>query len=120
MKGSTINAVLTIYNPNPYPLEAQKVSYTVVKISDGTQVADGIISDGFAIPHKNSSDVSIPVHIMYAGVGAAAKSMFRRGATDLKISGHVTVYSQMGSPTVPFSFDRTVNMLPHNQVPVPN
>lgn len=94
LKGGTVDVTLAVRNPNrAMGIDVTKLSYEIAKESDGTVIADGVQGDGFQIPRGGMTEVVIPVQFTYSGVGAAGKSLLRKGTVKFKISGRMDLRS---------------------------
>jgi len=82
LKGATLNLRLSIYNPNPFELNVQSLTYRTTKVSDGVEIAEGELREGIAVAAESSGIANVIVQISFGGLGAASKSVVRRGKTD--------------------------------------
>lgn len=118
LSGATINLRLKVYNPNRYSLDVKGLTYNVTKTSDGTAIASATFPKGFVVPASKSTTTTASVKISYAGIGAAGKSLLRRGKVSYKVVGTLSVGTG-GKKTVlkiPYSCQGEFNLL--DKVPV--
>ena len=85
-KGATLNFRLSIYNPNTFPLEIKSLTYKASKTSDGVEIASGKLQDSIFVLAEESGVANASVVISFGGLGAASKSIARRGKTGESLS----------------------------------
>jgi LEA14-like dessication related protein len=103
LNGGSLDVLLSVYNPNHYRLDATRLTYRVALAGDSITLASGALDSRFTVQDNDSTTVTIPVSFSYAGVNAAGRSILNTGAVDYHVLGDVTVGSQVGSFTVPYS-----------------
>lgn len=101
LTGSTLDVVLSIYNPNGYRLDATRLTYRLMV--DSTALGDGVYDNHFAVQSGDSTIVKLPVTLSYAGLGAAGRQLLGKGAVDYRVMGDVTVSTPIGNFTQPYS-----------------
>ena len=107
--GGSIEATLTITNPNPYPLPVQRATY-LFALADSTEVGRGVTAAPFTIPARDSTVLQLPVDVSWDGLRAAARDAARDGTVDYRLSGVVTLDTPLGDPDV--SFESTGRFTP--------
>lgn len=99
-KGSTVDVILSVYNPNGYKLDATQVTYNL--LVDTTSVGNGVYDHHFAVQSGDSTLVRLPVTLSYSGLAAAARQLKERGAVNYRVLGNVTVATPVGNFTKPY------------------
>ena len=100
--GGSIDAYLSVYNPNGFKLDATRLTYAV-SVGDNAQLGSGVLDSRFTVQDKDSTTVRIPIDFTYAGIGAAARQMMQSGSVPYNVTGDVTVATPVGNFTVPYS-----------------
>jgi len=101
LTGGSLDAYLSVYNPNGFRLDATRLSY---KVSVGdNQLGTGALDSRFTVQDRDSTTIRIPVDFTYAGIGGAARQMMQSGSVPYTVTGDVTVATQVGNFTVPYS-----------------
>ena len=101
LTGGSIEVVLSIVNPNPYPLPVQRAVYSFA-LADSTPVGNGTTATAFTLPARDSALVELPVDVSWQGLRAAARDASRDGTVDYRFTGSVTLDTPLGNPNVPF------------------
>ena len=101
LTGGSLDAYLSIYNPNGFTLNATRLTYNMMVGQN--QLGSGALSSAFAVQSGDSTTVRIPIDFTYAGIGAAAQQMMQSGAVPYTITGDVTVATPLGSFTRPYT-----------------
>jgi len=101
LTGGSIEATLTITNPNPYPMPVQRATY-LFALADSTEVGRGVTAVAFTVPARDSAVVQLPVDVSWQGLRAAARDAARDGTVDYRLSGIVTLDTPLGNPNVSF------------------
>jgi LEA14-like dessication related protein len=101
LSGGSLDAYLSVYNPNGFKLDATRLTYTVAV--DQNQLGTGALDSRFTVQDKDSTTVRIPIEFTYAGVGSAARQMMQSGSVPYTVTGDVTVATPVGNFTVPYS-----------------
>ena len=102
LTGGSLDAYLSVYNPNGFRLDATRLTYKVTVGSDA-EVGTGVLDSRFTVQDKDSTIVRIPIDFTYAGIGAAGRQMMQSGSVPYNVSGDVTVTTPVGNFTVPYS-----------------
>ena len=102
LTGGSLDAYLSVYNPNGFRLDATRLTYKVTVGSDA-EVGTGALDSRFTVQDKDSTIVRIPIDFTYAGIGAAARQMMQSGSVPYNVAGDVTVTTPVGNFTVPYS-----------------
>ena len=101
LTGGSLDAYLSVYNPNGFRLDATRLSY---KVSVGdNQLWTGALDSRFTVQDRDSTTIRIPVDFTYAGIGGAARQMMQSGSVPYTVTGDVTVATPVGNFTVPYS-----------------
>ena len=101
LSGGSLDAYLSIYNPNGFTLNATRLTYNVMVGQN--QLGNGALSSAFAVQSGVSTTVRIPIDFTYAGIGGAAQQMMQSGAVPYTITGDVTVATPLGNFTRPYT-----------------
>ena len=99
--GGSIDAYLSVYNPNGFKLDATRLTYKVL-VGDNP-LGNGVLDSRFTVQDKDSTTVRIPIDFTYAGVGAAGRQMMQSGSVPYTVTGDVTVATPLGNFTVPYT-----------------
>ncbi|HKC80601.1 MAG TPA: LEA type 2 family protein [Gemmatimonadaceae bacterium] len=102
LTGGSLDAYLSVYNPNGFRLDATRLTYKVTVGTD-TEVGTGALDSRFTVQDKDSTTVRIPIDFTYAGIGAAGRQMMQSGSVPYNVTGDVTVTTPVGNFTVPYS-----------------
>lgn len=101
LTGSTLDVVLSVYNPNGYRLDATKLTYQLMV--DSTALGAGEYDNHFAVQSGDSTIVKLPVTLSYSGLSAAGKQLLGKGSVSYRVLGDVTVSTPIGSFTKPYN-----------------
>lgn len=101
LTGGSLDAYLSVYNPNGFRLDATRLTYRVT-VGDNAEVGTGALDSRFTVQNKDSTMVRIPIDFTYAGIGAAARQMMQSGSVPYNVAGDVTVTTPVGNFTVPY------------------
>jgi len=101
LTGGSLDAYLSVYNPNGFRLDATRLTYNV-KVGDNP-LGTGALDSRFTVQNNDSTTVRIPIDFTYAGIGAAARSMMNSGSVPYTVDGDVTVATPVGNFTVPYT-----------------
>jgi LEA14-like dessication related protein len=101
LSGGSLDAYLSIYNPNGFTLNATRLTYNVMVGQN--QLGTGALNSAFAVQSGDSTTVRIPIDFTYAGIGSAAQQMMQSGAVPYTITGDVTVGTPLGNFTRPYT-----------------
>eukprot|EP00978_Attheya_sp_CCMP212_P025933 scaffold84360_cov47-Attheya_sp.AAC.2 len=93
--GVEVDCTLEVMNPNISNLSATRIVHSLKKASDGTQLTDGVLDKNFTIPSGESIQIVVPMKFAYMGVGAVGKSLVKRGATEILVTGDITFDAPM-------------------------
>ena len=102
LTGGSLDAYLSVYNPNGFRLDATRLTYKVT-VGNDAQVGTGVLDSRFTVQDKDSTTVRIPIDFTYSGIGAAARQMMQSGSVPYNVAGDVTVATPVGNFTVPYS-----------------
>jgi LEA14-like dessication related protein len=103
LSGGSMDIVLSIYNPNGFNLNATRLTYKLN--AEDREMAIGVLDRAFRVKDKDSTFVTIPVDFTYAALGAAGRQMLEKGSVNYRVTGDISVDTQLGTFTVPY--DRT-------------
>jgi LEA14-like dessication related protein len=101
LTGGSLDAYLSVYNPNGFKLDATRLTYTV-KVGENP-LGTGALDSRFTVQDNDSTTIRIPVDFTYAGIGNAARQMMNSGSVPYTVDGDVTVATPAGNFTVPYS-----------------
>ena len=71
LSGGSLDAYLSIYNPNGFRLDATRLTYNV--LVGQNQLGTGALNSRFTVQNGDSTTVRIPIDFTYAGIGSAAQ-----------------------------------------------
>lgn len=118
-KGATLNFRLSIYNPNTFPLEIKSLTYKASKTSDGVEIASGKLQDSILVLAEESGVANASVVISFGGLGAASKSIARRGKTEFEIGGMISIGVGAKNRVLTLPYSSRAEFSLFDQVPVP-
>ena len=98
--GGSVEVKLSLYNPNGFRLDGQRLTYKVM--IDSTTLGTGALADRFAVQEKDSTIVTLPLSFTYAGIGAAGRQLMNTGSVNYRVMGDVTVGTPLGNFTRPY------------------
>ena len=101
LSGGSLDAYLSIYNPNGFKLDATRLTYNV--LVGQNQLGTGALNSRFTVQNGDSTTVRIPIDFTYAGIGSAATQMMQQGSVPYTITGDVTVGTPLGNFTRPYT-----------------
>ncbi len=99
-KGGTVDVILSIYNPNGFRLDATQLTYRL--LVDTSSVGEGEYKQRLSVPSHDSTTVSLPVQLSYAGLATAAKQLRETGSVKYRVLGNLTVATPIGNFTRPY------------------
>ena len=102
LTGGSLDAYLSVYNPNGFRLDATRLTYTVT-VGDNAKVGTGALDSRFTVQNNDSTTVRIPIDFTYSGIGAAARQIMQSGSVPYNVQGDITVGTPIGNFTVPYS-----------------
>jgi len=98
MTGGTMDLVFDVYNPNDYRLRSTRLEVAVALA--GTDFGEALIDKPLDLSPQNHSQVVMPVRFTWAGVGAAARSLFESQELPYGLTGAVIVDTPIGEQRV--------------------
>jgi LEA14-like dessication related protein len=98
MTGGTMDLVFDVYNPNDYRLRSTRLEVAVALA--GTDFGEALIDKPLDLSPQNHSQVVMPVRFTWAGVGAAARSIFGSQELPYGLTGAVIVETPVGDQRV--------------------
>ena len=101
LTGGSLDAYLSVYNPNGFRLDATRLSYNV-KVGDNP-LGNGVLDSRFTVQNNDSTTIRIPIDFTYAGIGAAARQIMQSGSVPYTVTGDVTVGTPLGNFTRPYT-----------------
>jgi LEA14-like dessication related protein len=101
LSGGTLDAYVSVYNPNGFRLDATRLTYNV--LVGQNQLGTGALDSRFTVQDKDSTTIRIPIDFTYAGIGAAGTQMMQQGSVPYTITGDVTVATPLGNFTRPYT-----------------
>src|SRR6476646_415668 len=99
--GGSLDAYLSVYNPNGIRLDAKRLTYNV-KVGENP-LGTGALDSRFTVQNNDSTTIRIPIDFTYAGIGAAARQMMQSGSVPYTVTGDVTVGTPLGNFTRPYT-----------------
>ena len=100
LQGGSLDVVLDVFNPNPYRLDASRVTYNLMV--DTSHIAHGSIDRLVTLETQKKSEVVLPVQFSTQQLIGAASAMQKTGSVDYTVSGEVTVATPFGNFTRPY------------------
>ena len=100
VQGGALDVVLDVFNPNPYRLDASRVTYKL--LVDTSHIAEGIVDKLVTLETQKKSEVVLPVTFSTKQLIGAASAMQKTGSVEYSISGEVTVATPFGNFTRPY------------------
>src|SRR5512132_3295535 len=67
LSGGSLDAYLSVYNPNGFRLDATRLTYKVT-VGNDAEVGTGALDSRFTVQDKDSTIVRIPIDFTYAGI----------------------------------------------------
>jgi len=101
LSGGSLDAYLSVYNPNGYRLDATRLTYNV--LVGQNQLGTGALASNFAVQSNDSTIVRIPIDFTYSGIGSPAQQMMQSGSVPYTVTGDVTVATPVGNFTRPYT-----------------
>lgn len=98
LTGGTLGIVLSVYNPNGYPLDASRLTYKL--FVDTLPLGSGAMDKHFSVPSRDSAEVELPLHLSWNGVSAAGRRLLDDGTVPYRVMGDLTVGSGVGDFTI--------------------
>ena len=102
LTGGSLDAYLSVYNPNGFRLDATRLTYKVT-VGNDAQLGTGVLDSRFTVQDRDSTTIRIPIDFTYSGIGAAARQMMQSGSVPYNVAGDVTVATPLGNFTVPYN-----------------
>ncbi|HLZ44674.1 MAG TPA: LEA type 2 family protein [Gemmatimonadales bacterium] len=98
LQGGTMDLVFDVYNPNQYSLRSTRLEVGLQLA--GTDFGDALIDKPLDLSPQNHSSVVMPVRFTWAGVGAAARSLFESQELPYGVTGTVMLDTPIGERQV--------------------
>jgi LEA14-like dessication related protein len=98
LSGGTLDLVFDVYNPNAYRLRSTRLELGLELA--GTDFGEALIDKPLDLSPENHSRVLMPVRFTWAGVGAAARSLFQAQELPYGLTGAVLVETPIGERRV--------------------
>jgi LEA14-like dessication related protein len=109
LTGGTVNIVLNVYNPNGYRLDASRMTYQL--FVDSLPLGSGAVDSHFSVPSRDSTEVDLPLHLNWSGMGAAGQQLLNNGSVPYRVTGDLTVGSGVGDFTIRYDRAGSFNSL---------
>ena len=109
LQGGALAVLLDINNPNSFDLRGTRL--TLGLDVERTHFGDVVLNDAFALPKGVVTTLTVPLTFEWAGVGAAARSIFARGTVSYHMVGDASLTTPYGTGRVPFSRDGRVSLV---------
>lgn len=100
LTGGLLEVLLSVHNPNGYPLDALALAYRIDV--DSLPVGAGTLDSRVVVPPKDSAIVRIPVRFSFLGLGAAGRSLLTTGTVRYRVRGDLRMATPVGTFTLPF------------------
>ena len=100
LTGGSLDAYLSVYNPNGFKLDGTRLTYNV--LVDSVTFGSGALAQQFTVQEKDSTIVTLPLQFTYAGIGQAGRQLMNTGAVNYRVVGDVTVGTPLGNFTRPY------------------
>lgn len=101
LEGVELTLHTDVENPNSFGADIGRLDYRIE--IDGTQIANGRMSDEVHVPAAGSAEVAIPFTITWEGIGEGVRQYLDGSNHHWKLSGSVRVSNGALSKTFPFS-----------------
>ncbi|HEX7607499.1 MAG TPA: LEA type 2 family protein [Usitatibacter sp.] len=101
LSGGSLDAYVSVYNPNGFNLDATRLTYKV--LVGENELGTGALDSRFTVQNNDSTTVRIPIDFTYAGIGSAGRQLMQSGSVPYTITGDVSVGTRAGNFTVPYS-----------------
>jgi LEA14-like dessication related protein len=103
LNGGTLNIVLSVYNPNSFGLDAERLTYELMV--DTLPLGSGALDKRFSVRSNDSTDVELPLRFTWGGASGAVRELINNGTVPYRVLGDLTVGSGVGDFTI--KYDRT-------------
>jgi LEA14-like dessication related protein len=103
LNGGTLNIVLSVYNPNSFALDAERLTYELMV--DTLPLGSGALDKRFSVRSNDSTDVELPLRFTWSGASGAVRELINNGTVPYRVLGDLTVGSGVGDFTI--KYDRT-------------
>ena len=100
IRGGSLDLMLMVYNPNPYPLQRPRVKYRVQVESH--KLAEGLFDTDLVLAAQDSALVRVPASVGYVAAGRAGRALLGRGAAEYRVRGDITVGTPYGRHKFPY------------------
>ena len=100
LQGGSLDVVLDVFNPNPYRLDASRLTYRLMV--DTSNVAEGSIDQRVTLETQKKSEIILPVTFSTKQLIGAASALQKSGSVDYTVTGEVTVATPFGNFTRPY------------------
>jgi LEA14-like dessication related protein len=100
LQGGSLDVVLDVFNPNPYRLDASRLTYQLMV--DTSRIAEGSIDKLVTLETQKKSEIVLPVKFSTQQLIGAASAMQKTGSVDYTVTGEVTVATPFGNFTRPY------------------
>src|SRR3989442_393959 len=98
LNGGTMDLVFDVYNPNQYRLRSTRLEVDL-ELAE-RDFGQALIDKPLDLSPQNHSQVVMPVRFTWAGVGAAARSLFESQELPYGLTGAVIVDTPIGEQRV--------------------
>src|SRR6266496_6576290 len=98
LSGGTLDLVFDVYNPNDYRLRSTRLEVDL-ELAE-RDFGQALIDKPLDLSPQNHSQVVMPVRFTWAGVGAAARSLFESQELPYGLTGAVIVDTPIGEQRV--------------------
>ena len=89
LSGGSLRLLLDVHNPNPYELKGSALRLAVDL--EGTPFGELVRDEPLTLPESAHAPVAVDLRFTWAGVGAAARGLFDRGAVAYALNGSLLV-----------------------------
>src|SRR5688500_9609360 len=100
LTGGALDIVLSVYNPNRFDLNATRLTYRLMV--EDKELGTGALNNAFRVSDNDSTYVTIPVQLTYAGLGTGVRQLLQTGSINYRVLGDFTVDTPLGSFTRPY------------------
>jgi LEA14-like dessication related protein len=101
LDGGAVDVVVTVKNPNPYRLSAQRVGYRLL-VDDSVEVGRGETTVAYTLDPRDSAEVRLPLDVSWRDLRAAGERALADGTVTYRVTGEIAAQTPIGMHTFPF------------------
>ena len=100
LTGGSMDIVVSVYNPNDYPVHTPRLSYHL--LVDTTRVSDGDYDAIVEVPARDSAQLKIPATFSYVSMRHAGRGAAAVGTVNYRMVGRIWVGTPYGRLSAPY------------------